>query len=321
MPTAASTTNSAGSSRRGASDPERSEREPPGAFELVDEQARDQEPAEHEEEVDAEEAARRDARREVVQHDREHRDAAQPVESTDVAHAGRGSGGWRSGRALVGPRAGDSHRSSLRIHLVRGGLMPTRATPVAAGGYRVPSVTRGLIMAKRDYKLVSADSHLGLPPGFFQTLPAGELPRPRLGAGDRGRLQAVLEDGGHGPRSHGRQALRGLQGEGHHRGRHPSRRVRADGAPEGHGPRRRRRRGAHLGRRGAERRGHRRRLPARGDPVVQQLPLGVLPGRPRAPHRPGDGAVRQPRAGAGGDEAGVEAARHPRLPVRRLPEP
>ena len=25
------------------------------------------------------------------------------------------------------------------------------------------------MMAKREYKLVSADSHLGLPPGFFQT--------------------------------------------------------------------------------------------------------------------------------------------------------
>ena len=67
------------------------------------------------------------------------------------------------------------------------------------------------------------------------------------------------------------------------------------------------------------RRGHRRRLPAGGDPVLQQLPLGVLPGRPRTPHRPGDGAVRQPRAGPRGDEARVEAARHPCLPVRRLP--
>ena len=126
-----------------ASNPERSEREAPGAFELVDEQARDQEPAEHEEQVDAEEAARGDARREVVEDHREHGDAAQPVEGTDVPHAGRGNGGRRSGRALVGPRAGDSHRSSLRTRLVRDGLMhrfscPNRLPPDKESGERQP---------------------------------------------------------------------------------------------------------------------------------------------------------------------------------------
>ncbi len=64
--------------------PERPERDRVRPAPLVDEQARDQEAAEDEEEVDAEEPARRDVGREVVQDHGEHGQAAQPVERAKV---------------------------------------------------------------------------------------------------------------------------------------------------------------------------------------------------------------------------------------------
>ena len=174
-------------------------------------------------------------------------------------------------------------------------------------------------MAKRDYKLVSADSHLGLPPGFFQTyLPEQYRDHDWVRMIEAGTKQSLKMAG---------------MGLGHMAGKRyedfKEKDITEDDIRVGEFEPTARLKDMDLDGVDAEvlisggavptRRGHRRRLPAGGDPVLQQLPLGVLPGRPRTPHRPGDGAVRQPRAGAGGDEAGVEAARHPRLPVRRLP--
>jgi hypothetical protein len=68
---------------------------------LAHEQARDEEPAQDEEEVDAEEASWRDVGREVVEDDRQDGEPAEPVERAEVGEAGGRLGSGRVRRPVA----------------------------------------------------------------------------------------------------------------------------------------------------------------------------------------------------------------------------
>ena len=118
----------------GAAHPERSQRDAPARAPLAHEQARDEEPAQHEEEVDAEEAAGRDVRSEVVEHDGEHRDARAGRRAPGCGGTRRAgipaSGRGRRRRRLTG-RRGEGDRTPL-VGVHDGDTLPAGALQRAA---------------------------------------------------------------------------------------------------------------------------------------------------------------------------------------------
>ena len=81
-----------------AADPERAQVDAPLPFELRHQQRRDQEPADDEEHIDAEEPRRQPEHPGVIKHDGCHRERADAVERGQVGHA---SGGARVGHAAT----------------------------------------------------------------------------------------------------------------------------------------------------------------------------------------------------------------------------
>ena len=75
-----------------AATPERAQRDAGRSVPLVDEQARDEEAAEDEEQVDAQEPAWSNVRGEVIENHGDDRDTAQPVERAEVGHTRRTRG-------------------------------------------------------------------------------------------------------------------------------------------------------------------------------------------------------------------------------------
>ena len=65
------------------------ERDRGGAFDLLQQQAADQEPGQHEEDIDPEKSAGDGDHPGVVEQDRQHGDRPDPVETGDVTHGGR----------------------------------------------------------------------------------------------------------------------------------------------------------------------------------------------------------------------------------------
>ena len=88
--------------------PERPQRDAPRALELAQQQRRDQEAAEDEEDVDAEEAAVHPADVAVVEEDRDHGHGAEAVERRDVAQARR-----MRRRGAVRPHPSAGHHTML----------------------------------------------------------------------------------------------------------------------------------------------------------------------------------------------------------------
>jgi hypothetical protein len=96
------TRTSARSSRRARARPERPDVDAAALPPLVDEERRDEEAAEHEECVDAEEPSRRPAHAGVIEEHAQHGEGPEPVERGLILERGAGSGARRVTRAVSG---------------------------------------------------------------------------------------------------------------------------------------------------------------------------------------------------------------------------
>ena len=112
--TPASSTNTAGSSRRARRNQKPRTLMRPRSRELAQQQRRDQVPADDEEDVDAEEAARHDVEVRVVEQDGEHRDRAQAVETAQVAEPAEQPAAATVGSGCVPPLSTDARGSGTR---------------------------------------------------------------------------------------------------------------------------------------------------------------------------------------------------------------
>ena len=115
----------------GAATPEAEQADPPGPAELGQQQAGDQEPGQHEEDVDPEQPAGQPADPRVIAHDRQHGQRPDPVESGNVlepapslAHGGTGARATRamgSGVTVLNLQIGSGVSGGVRA---RGDRLP-----------------------------------------------------------------------------------------------------------------------------------------------------------------------------------------------------